>query len=89
MEMIKYQNRRGGRVVFQEVKKPEKDEWGTLLEALEAALTLEKFNNTCLLNLHGVATGANDAQFSDFLEGKFLDEQVKYSRGFVERKIIG
>ena len=28
-KFMKYQNQRGGRVVFRDVQKPEKDEWGT------------------------------------------------------------
>lgn len=42
MELMKYQNQRGGRVVLNEIKKPEKDEWGSLLEALEVFLELGK-----------------------------------------------
>ena len=41
-KFIKYQNRRGGRVVFQDIAKPTTMEWGTPLEAMEAALELEK-----------------------------------------------
>merc|ERR1719220_1288407 len=39
-KFIKYQNRRGGRVVFQDIAKPTTMEWGTPLEAMEAALEL-------------------------------------------------
>jgi ferritin len=42
MEFVKYQNLRGGRVVLQDIIKPVKDEWGSALEALQAALDLEK-----------------------------------------------
>ena len=41
-KFIKYQNKRGGRVVFQDVAKPSTMEWGTPLEAMEAVLELEK-----------------------------------------------
>ena len=41
-KFIKYQNRRGGKVVFQDIAKPTTMEWGTPLEAMEAALELEK-----------------------------------------------
>lgn len=37
-----FQNKRGGRIVLKDVKKPEKDEWGTGLDAMKAALELEK-----------------------------------------------
>ena len=39
---IKYQNMRGGRVVFQDVPKPATDDWESALAAAQAALTLEK-----------------------------------------------
>ena len=41
-KLIKYQNKRGGKVVFQDVARPSSMEWGTPLDALEAALELEK-----------------------------------------------
>uniref|UniRef100_A0A914Y7S0 Ferritin n=1 Tax=Panagrolaimus superbus TaxID=310955 RepID=A0A914Y7S0_9BILA len=60
--LMKYQNTRGGRLVLQNVQKPEKDEWGTALEAYEAAMALEKFNNQSLLELHDLAGENNDSQ---------------------------
>jgi ferritin heavy chain len=39
---IKYQNMRGGRVVFQDISKPVTDEWESALAAVQAALSLEK-----------------------------------------------
>jgi ferritin heavy chain len=59
--LLKYQNTRGGRIVLDDVKKPEKDEWGSALEAFESALKLERFNNESLLSLHNIASEANDA----------------------------
>uniref|UniRef100_A0A183FLG6 Ferritin n=1 Tax=Heligmosomoides polygyrus TaxID=6339 RepID=A0A183FLG6_HELPZ len=77
IKLINFQNLRGGRVVFQAVNKPEKDEWGSALEAFQAALALEKFNNQALLDLHAKAAAANDAQMSDFIESTYLGEQVE------------
>uniref|UniRef100_A0A915CST7 Ferritin n=1 Tax=Ditylenchus dipsaci TaxID=166011 RepID=A0A915CST7_9BILA len=77
MTFMKYQNTRGGRVVLQDIQKPEKDEWGTALEAFQAALALEKFNNQSLIELHSVSAQNNDAQMCDFVEDKFLREQVE------------
>jgi ferritin heavy chain len=42
MKLVEYQNKRGGRVVFQDVARPGRTEWGSALEAVEAALDLEK-----------------------------------------------
>ncbi|CAP22182.1 Protein CBR-FTN-1 [Caenorhabditis briggsae] len=75
-ELMRIQNVRGGRVVFNDVQKPEKDEWGTVLEAFEAALALERMNNTSLLKLHGVAEQRNDAHLTNYIQGKYLEEQV-------------
>jgi ferritin heavy chain len=76
-KLMKYQNMRGGRIVLQNIQKPERDEWGSGLEAMQAALALEKNVNQTLLDLHAVASGHSDAQMTDFLEKEFLEEQVK------------
>ncbi|VDK48148.1 unnamed protein product [Anisakis simplex] len=77
MMLMKYQNSRGGRVVLQDIKKPVKDEWGSLQDAFKSALELEKFNNTSLLDLHSLASSHNDAHMSDFLEEHYLRDQVE------------
>ncbi|MCI3311106.1 ferritin [Escherichia coli] len=75
-KLMKFQNKRGGRIVLQDIKKPDRDEWGTGLDAMQVALTLEKSVNQALLDLHEVAANHKDAQMTDFLEGEFLQEQV-------------
>ena len=42
LQLMRYQVKRGGKVVFQDIARPSATEWGTPLEALEAALELEK-----------------------------------------------
>ena len=61
---MKFQNDRGGRVVLQDVKKPAKDEWGSGLDAMQAALELEKTVNQALLDLHKVADRHGDFHVS-------------------------
>nr|AAP83793.1 ferritin GF1 [Crassostrea gigas] len=75
-KLMKYQNKRGGRVVLQDIKKPDRDEWGTGLDAMQVALQLEKTVNQSLLDLHKVADSHKDAQMCDFLETHYLEEQV-------------
>lgn len=75
--LMNYQNKRGGRIVLADVKKPEKDEWGTGLDAMSAALQLEKNVNQALLELNGIADKHNDAQMADFITSEFLKEQVE------------
>uniref|UniRef100_A0A8D0BNU4 Ferritin n=1 Tax=Salvator merianae TaxID=96440 RepID=A0A8D0BNU4_SALMN len=48
-KFMRYQNKRGGRIVLKDIKKPEKDEWGNTLDALQRALQLEKEVNQALL----------------------------------------
>ena len=76
-KFMAYQNKRGGRVVLRDVQKPERDEWGTGLEALETALALERNVNQSLLDVHAVADSRGDAHLADFLESEFLDEQIE------------
>ena len=68
---------KGGKVVLQDVKRPDNDEWGTGLDGLQTALALELKVNQSLLNLHGTASSHDDAHMTDFIEEKFLDEQVE------------
>ncbi|XP_035674750.1 soma ferritin-like [Branchiostoma floridae] len=72
-----FQNKRGGRVVYENLRKPEKDTWGSALEAMQAALTLEKNVNQRLINLHKTAGQHNDMQMQDFLDSHFMTEQVE------------
>merc|ERR1712201_66325 len=76
MKLTEYQVKRGGKVVFQDIAKPTTMEWGTALDAMEAALELEKTVNQSLLDMHKVAQDMNDAHFCDFLESEYLTEQV-------------
>ena len=75
-KLMRYQNMRGGRVVFQPIEAPKKSEW-TPLEAMQDALALEKHVNQALLDLHKIAAKHDDAQMTDYLEGEFLKEQVE------------
>lgn len=76
-KLMKYLNSRGGRIVLKDVKRPDLDEWGNGLSALQTALNLEKQVNASLLSLHAVASTHNDPHLSNFLEEVFLTEQVE------------
>jgi len=76
-KLMAFQNKRGGRIVLQDIKKPDRDEWGCGLDAMQVAMGLEKSVNQSLLDLHKVADSHGDAQMTDFLEGEFLKEQVE------------
>merc|ERR1712012_308888 len=55
MKLMEYQTKRGGRVVLQDIAKPTTMDWGSPMEAMEAALELEKTVNPSLLDIHKVA----------------------------------
>ena len=76
-KLMNYLNKRGGRIVFEDVKRPVSYAWGNGMQGLQAALALEKQVNQSLLDLHVVASANNDAHLTDFLEQEFLDDQVK------------
>ncbi|GBN76271.1 Soma ferritin, partial [Araneus ventricosus] len=58
-------------------QKPAVDDWVSGIDAMKAALELEKTVNQALLDLHAIATNHNDAQMCDFLESEYLKEQVE------------
>ncbi|XP_040894020.1 LOW QUALITY PROTEIN: ferritin, heavy polypeptide 1b [Toxotes jaculatrix] len=76
-KLLSLQNKRGGRIFLQDIKKPDRDEWGSGLEVLECALQLEKSVNQSLLDLQKMVTEHNNPHMCDFIETHFLDEQVK------------
>ena len=57
---MKFQSQRGGRIILNDIKKPAKNEWGSGLEAMQAALELEKSVNQALLDLHKIADDNGD-----------------------------
>merc|ERR1711936_1431706 len=77
MKLMNYQSKRGGRVVLQDIAKPSSTEWGTALDAMEAALELEKTVNQSLLDLHKASGDKGDSHLCDFLEAEYLSEQVE------------
>lgn len=76
-EIMKYQQQRGGKVVLQGIEKPVRDSWGSVLEAVQSALEMEKNINQTLFDLHAVADKHNDAQMCDWLTSTFLKESVE------------
>jgi len=74
-KFMAFQNKRGGRVVLKDIKKPDQDEWGSGLEAMKAALDLEKQVNQSIIDLHKLAGEKGDNHMTQFLD-EFLDEQV-------------
>lgn len=78
-ELMKYQTKRGGVVKLETLPVPELliDEEDNIIQSFKMALQLERSVNEKLIELHEVASRNNDPQFSDYLEGTFLKEQVE------------
>uniref|UniRef100_H0Y0K4 Ferritin n=1 Tax=Otolemur garnettii TaxID=30611 RepID=H0Y0K4_OTOGA len=75
--LLKMQTQHGSRALSLDVQKPSQDEWGSTLDAMEAALALEKSLNQALLDLPAPGSARTDPHLCDFLESHFLDEEVK------------
>uniref|UniRef100_A0A8C2VCD7 Ferritin n=1 Tax=Chinchilla lanigera TaxID=34839 RepID=A0A8C2VCD7_CHILA len=74
--LLKMQNQRSGRALFQDMQKPSEDEWGKTLDAMEAALAQEKNLNQTLPDLHALGSAKTDPHICGFLESHFLDEEA-------------
>ncbi|KAL1348244.1 hypothetical protein HN51_024217 [Arachis hypogaea] len=87
-KLMKYQNKRGGRVKLQPIVMPlsefDHEEKGDALHAMEVALSLEKLVNEKLLHLHSVASKNNDVQLADFVETEYLGEQLEAIKRIAE-----
>lgn len=79
-KLMKYVNKRGGRVNLETIEKPKRQEWGTGLECMEMALDIERKLNENFLNLHKVALNNQDAHMAHFLEDFFLSTQIAWIR---------
>ncbi|XP_047620124.1 ferritin heavy chain-like [Phacochoerus africanus] len=77
-ELMSLQNRRGGRLCFHDIRKPDRHHWESGLKAMQCALHLEKGVNQSVLDLHQLATNKSDAQLCHFLENHYLDQQVEF-----------
>ena len=81
LKMIEYQNKRGGKVKLKIIQDYNYEIRGTqtesdILIAFKMVLELEKKVYKHLLELHKIADDNSDPQFTDYIEGEFLSEQV-------------
>ncbi|KAM4848263.1 ferritin light chain-like [Urocitellus parryii] len=71
------QNQVSDRSLCQDGQKLTQIEWHDCLEAMEAALILEKNRNEALLDLHALGLANTDPQLCFFLESHFLAQEVQ------------
>ncbi|XP_053114541.1 uncharacterized protein LOC128328507 isoform X2 [Hemicordylus capensis] len=87
-KLLKYQNKRGGHVVLQDIQ-PGQDEWDGSLDALEKVLHVDAEVNQVLLYMHVLATEKGDPHSCHFNRddvalshvAKFLEQQSQEMRG--------
>eukprot|EP00069_Balaena_mysticetus_P010037 bmy_01265T0 len=60
-----------------DAQKPSQKEWNKTQDAMEAAILMEKNLNQALLDPHALGCARIDPHLCDFLESRFLDEQIK------------
>ncbi len=77
-KLMNFQVKRGGKVILSDIKKPAKDDWEGPLEAMEAALQLERDVNQALLDLHAVADKNNDYQVWSHYQYFLLCNNARY-----------
>jgi ferritin heavy chain len=81
--LMEYQNKRGGLVELYNVEKPCLDYLhknsidSDILLSFEKAVEMEQHVYKSLMNVHKVGEECNDPQFTDFIEGTFLNEQIE------------
>lgn len=76
-KLQKYQNKRGGRVVLQDIVKPPQDVWGDAAAAMSTAMTMARRVNQAIKDVWTIADQHNDAQLLDFLQGEFMHRNVQ------------
>ena len=71
-----YLNKRGGQLRYEDVKAPEKAEWGTALNSMQQALDLEKKINSTLLEIVTTAERVNDHHLTDYIKSEHLNKNI-------------
>lgn len=81
---MKLQNDRSGKILLQDIEKPKQEDWGSVTDAMEAALVMEKAVNTSLLKLHKIADKHCDPHLAGFLQNCYLTRQVEMIKELAE-----
>ncbi|XP_054937889.1 ferritin light chain-like [Physeter macrocephalus] len=74
--LLKMQNQCCGHALFQDARKPSQDELGKTQDAVEASILREKNLNQALSDLRALGSARADSHLCDFLESRFLEEQI-------------
>ncbi|KAI5948583.1 Ferritin heavy chain [Manis javanica] len=84
-QFLRYLRRRQGKICLPVIKRPDIDNWGTGIQAIESALQLENSLNKLLQDLKALASEKSETDLIHFI-GKFLDKQ-KRNIGYLEYQL--
>ncbi|XP_071828308.1 soma ferritin-like [Apostichopus japonicus] len=76
-KLMQKQNKRGGRVTFQDVQASSRSNWGKGSEGLAAAMEAEINSNQTFLKFHNLAETHEDKHTMDWIEEEFLTPYVE------------
>ncbi|GAB1605196.1 soma ferritin-like [Argonauta hians] len=76
-KLMEYQNKRGGRVILQNIGEPNINYWDSGRSAMESSLALEKTINQQFLKLAACGKRNGDPQLIGFLKKNVLGKQVE------------
>ncbi len=79
-KLMKYIVARGGKVVFEDINPPEKHEWNSPVQSLEALLNWKKSFQVALLKTHQIAQKNKDAHLQEYLESDFMEPTLVFIR---------
>jgi len=83
-KLMCFQTMRGGRVVFGDVKKPERDEWGTPVEALTTTMNMCKTTMQTLQELVKTATTGHDTLTVTHITEEHLTHMIEFIKELSE-----
>ncbi|XP_046529870.1 ferritin light chain-like [Equus quagga] len=75
--LLKFQNQWSSLALVQDGEKSSQDEWSGSVDAMEAAIVLEKKVNEGILDLHALGSANADLHLCEFLKSHFLEEEMK------------
>ncbi|XP_032979925.1 soma ferritin-like [Rhinolophus ferrumequinum] len=85
-QFLRYLRRHEGKICLPVIQRPDLDNWGTGIQALESALELENKLTKLLQDLKTLASANSETDLLRFM-GKYLDKQ-KRNIGYLEHQLL-
>ncbi|EHB05476.1 Ferritin heavy chain [Heterocephalus glaber] len=83
-KLIWMQNKRGGRVLFQDILEPNTNDWHGSVQVVECAIHLENNLRKSFLLLHRLAAEKADPELCDFILTHYLNPQLAVLKNLEE-----